>query len=253
MSEGKEDTTKRPFSVILNSRFRILTASFRLSLLLVAASSAARAADAATPGATVLMDHAARVDWREQRLPLRDSTLYTWVDPEGGQPGEPAGPWLQGRSVRSASGWIRPCALMRPRVLRLTWRWRVAFALAHEGERTRAGDDYAARVIVVFETSPLPLRTRSLAYVWAAREPRGAEFASPYSGRTGTIVLRSGASDAGVWVSEERDVLADYRRFFGREPDKVSAVAFMVDTDDTDAAATAWLAGLTAVSEEETP
>jgi len=103
---------------------------------------------------------------------------------------------------------------------------------------------FTARVFVVFETSAIPLRTRAINYVWAAHEPVGAMFPSPYTKNVAMIVVRSGPADAGRWLGESRDVLADYRRFFGRAPTQISAVAVLVDTDNTGRAAEAWFADL---------
>jgi hypothetical protein len=204
-----------------------------------------------------LLPEVLRPDWRkawhEQRLPFRAATSYGAVsaaaagDPEragNATDGDEAARAVRADSVRSASGLLHPLAVERPAHLHLHWRWRVATPLTHANERTRAGDDYAARVMVVFETSLIPTRTRALNYVWAAREPVGAVFPSPYSRRVGMIVLRSGAAEAGVWQTETRDVLADYIAFFGKPPEKLSAVAIMSDTDDTRETATTWFADL---------
>lgn len=111
-------------------------------------------------------------------------------------------------------------------------------------ERERAGDDFAARVLVVFEESVVPWRTRALAYVWAAHEPAGAVFPNPYTKSVGMIVVRSGAADSGRWQAETRDPVADYRAYFGEAPRRIEAVAVLVDTDDTGLAAEAWFADL---------
>lgn len=116
-------------------------------------------------------------------------------------------------------------------------------------EHERRGDDFAARVMVVFETSPLPLRTRAINYVWAAHEPVGAVFPNPYSSNVAMLVLRSGNAHAREWQIESRDVIEDYRRFFGKSPDRISAVAVLVDTDNTDRVAEAWFAELMLYSE----
>ena len=61
-----------------------------------------------------------------------------------------------------------------------------------------------------------------------------------YTDRVQMIVVRSGNAAANQWVSEERNVLEDYRRAFGEEPPLVSGVAIMTDTDDTGGKAVAW-------------
>lgn len=123
----------------------------------------------------------------------------------------------------------------------LSWQWKVDRSLTGNSHETeKKGDDYAARVLVVFEKSFFPWRHVAVCYVWAAHEAVGSAFASPYSGRVATIVLQSGDGNAGRWVTERRDLVADYEAFFGRLPKRLSGFAVMVDTDQTDSTARAW-------------
>ena len=125
--------------------------------------------------------------------------------------------------------------------LTLSWRWRVSQPLTgNHRERTKQGDDYAARVLLTFGQDTFSRRTRALCYVWAETESAGSVFRNPRSDNIATIVLRSGEDPAGAWAEEERDVLADFRAFFGEHPDAVGAIAVIVDTDDTGSSAVAW-------------
>jgi hypothetical protein len=123
----------------------------------------------------------------------------------------------------------------------VSWRWRVSHSLGHiENERRRGSDDYAARVVVMFDGKPFARNTPFLMYVWAGNEAVGSIYPSPYTEKAATIVLRSGDTDSGKWFMEQRDVSADFERYFGRPPERVTGVALMVDTDNTDSQATAW-------------
>jgi len=54
-------------------------------------------------------------------------------------------------------------------------------------------------------------------------------------------VLESGDSKKGQWVSEQRNIQADYRLAFGAEDvPRISGVAIMTDTDNTGEQAVAW-------------
>ena len=175
--------------------------------------------------------------WREQRLFTKPNRYEVVI--EAGRP------VLHAVSRAANSGFVREVTRSDPVEARLRWRWKVRTALAaNTRERERAGDDYAARVFVVFESSINPFRTRAINYVWAASEKSGAVFASPYAKNVAIIVLRSGDAEAGAWQAEQRDVLADYRAFFGAPPTKISAVAVSVDTDNTGGAAEAWFSDL---------
>lgn len=174
-----------------------------------------------------------RERWEEQRLFSRP-TLYA-VANDGDRP------VLHAQSTSANSGLLRRLPPNLGTSARLSWRWKIRSPLSgRQTERGRAGDDYAARVFVVFESSWLPLRTRAINYVWSAAEPAGAFYASPYTSNVAMVVLRSGAAGAGQWTSEVRDLAADYRKFFGTEPTRLSAVAVLVDTDNTGETAEAW-------------
>ena len=128
-----------------------------------------------------------------------------------------------------------------PEAASVAWRWRVERSLAAgEDEKERGGDDYAARLFVIFGDGELRSDTRALCYVWAGSMPVGSSYRSPVVDGVHTVVLQSGDDRAGEWAIEKRDFAADYRRAFGAEPGPVGAIAVMVDTDDTGLRATAW-------------
>lgn len=150
-------------------------------------------------------------------------------------------PVLRLISHGSASGFWREHKIQPVTSGKIAWSWKVAQSLAGiANQRVKKGDDYAARVFVVFEPGFLNWRTRSICYVWAGHEPVGSVYENPYSDSVGTFVLENGDAKAGQWVSEERNFVADYNKYFGKNPTRVSAVAVMVDTDNTDSETSAW-------------
>lgn len=176
---------------------------------------------------------------------------------------------LRADADRSASALYRPLDA-DPRVHRiLSWRWKVQGAVAGADARTRAGDDYAARVYVAFRYDPematLLERARYgayraihgeypprvvLNYVWDNRLPPGTVLDNAYTDRAKMVVLRSGDAEAGRWVAERRDVHDDYRRIVGGDPPAIAGVAIMTDTDDTGERAIAWYDALTLAAPE---
>ena len=140
---------------------------------------------------------------------------------------------LGARCKASASGLVRKQAVDLARTPRLNWRWRLDEVADNPREREKAGDDFPLRVYVVRDGGWLWWRTRSLVYVWASREPAGADWPNPYTAQAHTVVLRSGTVDAGRWQAESRDVRADFRRYFGLDLDHADGVAVMTDCDDT--------------------
>ena len=179
-----------------------------------------------------------RSHWREQRL-FSKATRYE-VDRSEERPA------LHAISDQANSGLLRKLDLTKlPPVVRLHWQWRINNTLSgSHSERDRSGDDYAARLCVIFEDSLIPFRTRALNYVWSSKEPENTVFPSPYSKQVGMIVLRCGDREAGKWVGETRNISADYHRFFGQKPTRITAVGIVVDTDNTKNHAETWFRDL---------
>lgn len=147
---------------------------------------------------------------------------------------------LRADSHASASGRFREVNIDLSTTPILNWRWKIDGVLEGVDERTRQGDDYAARIYVVFSGGVMFWRTRAINYVWSNNQPAGSSWPNAFTGRAHMIAIESGAARAGQWMSARRDVRADYRRAFGEEPGHVDAVAIMTDTDNSSGVATAW-------------
>ncbi len=121
----------------------------------------------------------------------------------------------------------------------LAWRWKVERVLTAGDAHTKAGDDYPARLYVVFPGWFFPW-TKSLNYIWANKLPAGSMVPNPFTGNAMMIAVESGAGKAGEWVTERRNIVEDYRRAFGDAPPAVGAIALMTDTDNTGEVVQAW-------------
>jgi len=159
----------------------------------------------------------------------------------------------------SASGLIRDIRIDPREYPVVRWRWKVANLLERADITRKDGDDYPARLYIVFRSDRERLGawekakiffyrllhgeeppTGALSYIWDARAPQGAIAPNAYTGRVRMIVVQSGAARLNRWIAEERNLLDDYRAAFGSEPPPVVGVAIMTDTDNTGEAATAW-------------
>jgi hypothetical protein len=114
----------------------------------------------------------------------------------------------------------------------LRWRWRAQTFPEGTNEREKSGNDNVLAVYVVFGGWPIP---SSIKYVWSDTLPVGEILDSPHSSKTKVVVVRSGRSMIGKWVTEERNVLADYRSIFGEEEKNPAAkgIALLTDSDNT--------------------
>ncbi|MEW6219028.1 MAG: DUF3047 domain-containing protein [Thermodesulfobacteriota bacterium] len=203
----------------------IRLAAIVVGLCLVAAAPGTRAAERVLDDLTDGMDPA----WQEKTFAGR--TRYRLIQDQ-------SAPCIEALSVASASGLVFPIRYQLADWPILRWRWRIDRSLAAGDTGRKEGDDYAARVYVVFP-SVLFWRTRALSYVWASRLARGAAVPNPYTANTIMIAVESGDQLAGQWQEEERDVLADFRTHFSGEPPPVGAIGIMTDTDNTGETATA--------------
>lgn len=121
----------------------------------------------------------------------------------------------------------------------LSWRWKVNRVLTKGDALKKEGDDYAARVYVVFP-SLLFWKTRAINYIWANKLPSGEVVPNSYTSNAMMIAVQSGSKHVGEWNEERRNIFEDYRRSFGQDPPNVGAIAIMTDTDNTGEEAVAW-------------
>ncbi len=141
----------------------------------------------------------------------------------------------------------------------LLWRWKVSRTITRADINRKEGDDFAARVYVVFDvpleslsfTNRAKIRlarfisggdvpTAAICYVWDNKAAMGVSQWSPYTDRVRIIVLQSGDSNINQWQEQSRDVAADFRAAFGSEPPRVMGVAIGSDTDQTKEQVSTW-------------
>lgn len=148
---------------------------------------------------------------------------------------------LHAVSLASASGLYRKVTIELRDTPCLNWSWKVDKLVGSNlNERSKGGDDYPARVYVVFSGGLQFWRTRAINYVWSNNQPVDSHWPNAYTANAQMVAVQSGAAKLDHWLGESRNVLEDYRRIFGDEPGKVVAVALMSDTDNSRLSASAW-------------
>jgi hypothetical protein len=222
-------------------------------LLLFIATMAAMAGDSMRSFDFGAVGAAPAAPWEPLDLPKKITRANARVVADEGQAA------LEVETAASAGGAI---VRMSPTVAtgaHLAWHWKVDRVVSAADLASKAGDDFAARVYVMFDypieklpfaervkariarvfyDKPLPLAT--LCYVWDNTHPHETIVPSAYTDRVRLIVLRNGADPSGVWTSESRDLDADFRSAFGEPAPPIIGIAYATDTDNTGAAATAW-------------
>ncbi len=195
-------------------------------LLLAAALLCSLPAVQVQADTTILIDdfkQGPAAGWQEKKFVGR--TEYTAAEIDGV-------PCLRAESRGSASGLFFELDLDPQNYPLLSWSWRVENTLAKGDETRKQGDDYAARIYVVFP-SFFFWKTRALNYIWANQLAQGEALPSPYTGNDILVAVQSGAGRTGQWVHEQRNIVEDFRKYFGEEPPRIGAIAIMTDTDNT--------------------
>jgi len=117
------------------------------------------------------------------------------------------------------------------------WSWRVESLPEAAELSSREAEDMAASIFFAFGDPGVltnPREVPTLRYVWATEDDAAESVhESPYfPGIIRSLVVRSGATDVGSWVTERRDLLADFARVFGGQPEEpVRVIALYTDSD----------------------
>jgi hypothetical protein len=156
--------------------------------------------------------------------------------------------FLRATADKSCSAFTVKLNFKPPKKLILRWRWKIDYAPTNGSERVTKRFDHAARVFVAFDTFIGP--PRSLDYLWANEEKPGTILAHPLSSRFQLIMVESGNARAGEWISEERDVTADWKNCFGQKTmPKIVGVGVLTDGDSLGCKLTADYADIELIAE----
>jgi len=166
---------------------------------------------------------------------------------------------IEAKSDASASGLIRKISIDPKEYPIIRWRWKVTDVLKKGNVHEKSGDDYPARLYILFEHDPDKLSffeklkyeaaklfygeyppLASISYIWASNAPEGLMVPNVYTDRAMMFVVESGTKNLHRWVQEERNIYADYREAFKQDPPIISGVAIMTDTDNTGESVTAY-------------
>lgn len=139
----------------------------------------------------------------------------------------------------------------------LRWRWNIGNLIEPADARTREGDDFPARLYVMFDfpLEKLPFVERNklrlaralfdpdlpaatLCYVWDNKTPAGTILSSAYTERVKVIVVESGPARVKQWVTFERNIAEDFRAAFGEVAPAATGIVIATDTDNTGTSAT---------------
>ena len=195
-------------------------------VMLVAAVSAPAAAE---PG-VVLADPAAPLAETWDHRVFGAATSYSQVRMDGVV-------CIRAQGRASASGLYRPDNYRVAVHPWLEWRWRVDALQGAADIRVKEREDFAAAIFLIFGRPGLLSRDApTLAYVWTnERVARDSIVVNPrFPAQMRSVVVENGSGRLGSWRTERRNVVADFKRAFGRDPPEVvELIAIFTDNDNT--------------------
>jgi hypothetical protein len=134
----------------------------------------------------------------------------------------------------------------------LTWRWKVTQGIAGAETTNRAREDAPVRLMVSFSgdmrkigaldraaaaiaesISGQPLPYAELMYIWGGKVAVDSITTSSLTSRIRMLAVAVDEQGLGRWQSYTRNLIEDYRRAFGEEPGRVTAIQLLSDTDNT--------------------
>ncbi len=241
-------------------RFRYKFWSGAVAIAIIAgAAVAAQHAQTLAPFSTVTAFSSVRpgtslpAGWVPMTAPnIEVRTRYTLVD-DGGVT------VVRADSAAGASGLSQQLRIAPAEFPWLRWRWKITKLVEQADLHTKAGDDFPARLYVMFDY-PLEklsffdrsklrlaralfdpdLPAATLCYVWDNKAAAGTVVSSAYTDRVKLVVVESGAARVRQWVDVERNIASDFRRAFGEDAPLISGIAIVTDTDNTGGNATSF-------------
>lgn len=179
------------------------------------------------------------------------------------------GVWVvRAESHGSATAMLYPIRIDLAKTPIIEWRWKIDHVLQKGDARYKDGDDYPARLYILFDYDKSRLSwlenlayeayfslygvyppLAALNYLWANKLPVGTLLPNIYSERVQMYAVQSGSANTNKWVVQRRNIYNDYLRAFGEQPPAIAGIAIMTDTDNTGEKAVAYYGDIRLLSE----
>lgn len=167
--------------------------------------------------------------WGGRNLPSNWQIKVTHGKPDVSVCSDNDGSCLRLKSVRASFAVERGVDIDPEKTRFLTWRWKVTQLPAGGDFRRAATDDQAAQMLVAFADR------RVLTYIWDTTAPKGtAQSASAIPlVHVFAVVCESGNAELNHWITESRDVAADYERAYGRSAPFIKGLRLQINSQHT--------------------
>jgi hypothetical protein len=171
-------------------------------------------------------------DWQENSF--AGQTRYDLVELEGRQV-------IHADSMATASAFYLPVKVDLNKTPNLHWTWRKRVAINPGEEKTKAGDDFVARVYVIKKGGVFFWNTKAINYVWSSNNKKNDHWANPFAGDNAQMLVLRNEEDPGhQWFKETRNVKQDFSQLFGKDVDQIDGIAIMTDSDNSGSKANAY-------------
>jgi Protein of unknown function (DUF3047) len=134
----------------------------------------------------------------------------------------------------------------------LSWRWKVIQGIPTAETQNRSREDAPLRLMVSFsgDKSKLGVLDRAassfaesasgqalpyaeLMYIWGGKVAVDSITTSSLTARIRMLAVAADDQGLGRWHNYTHNLVEDFRRAFGEEPGRVTAIQLMTDTDNT--------------------
>ncbi len=194
-----------------------------LTALFMAFTVTSAAGDVSFPAASV-------IDWKHKSF--SGDTAYSLVYDEQMQRDV-----ILANSSQTASGLFFEKKIDLDKTPFLNWSWRVEKFPVVGDEKTKAGDDFAARIYIVVQDGWTFLSTKAISYVWSNQSQTNDVWPNPFTKGSAMMLTVRGSDDSNGWVTEKRNIKEDLQQLFGKEFRYIDAIAIMTDTDNSKSSA----------------
>jgi hypothetical protein len=157
---------------------------------------------------------------------------------------------LKADSNNSSSGLVLKKKIDLLKTPYINWSWLTKHKLPSFDEKSKAGDDYVARVYVVIDGGMMIWNSLCLSYVWSSNQDQDTVWNNAFVGdKVKMISVRGQEAKIDQWYNEKRHVFNDLVAHFGdKGSDKknqdayryIDVIAIMTDTDNSASNATSY-------------
>ena len=150
---------------------------------------------------------------------------------------------LKAESDGTASGLVLKKRIDLLKTPYINWSWLTKNKLPAFDEKSKAGDDYVARVYVVIDGGWMIWKSQSVSYVWSSNQSPGQVWDNAFVGdKVQMISVRGKQAKVDQWYTEKRNVYQDLIDHFGDKGSEkknqsayryIDVIAIMTDTDNS--------------------